>query len=134
LLNGGVNGRIGISLLLFLCVGLCAATIGAQTRATLSANIYFTNNTPDNVEQFPIELFTRNRKRRVAQTRPDQQHRFTFSELAPRQYLLKVSWPDRCVLWYRIDLTNKSEFRGRIIMDLACAHSDGRIQDLPEKS
>jgi hypothetical protein len=115
-------------------VGLFEATIATQTRATLTANIYFTNNTPDNVEQFPIELFTRDRKRRVAETRPDQQHRFAFSELAPRPYLLKVNWPDRCVLWYRIDLTNKSEFNGRIIMDLACAHANGKIQDLPEKS
>jgi hypothetical protein len=38
------------------------------------------------------------------------------------------------VLWYRIDLTTKSEFDGRIIMDVDCAHANGKIQDLPEKS
>jgi hypothetical protein len=57
-----------------------------------------------------------------------------FSDLRRREYVLKVSWPDRCVLWYRIDLTAKSEFNGRIIMDVDCAHANGKIQDLPEKS
>jgi hypothetical protein len=113
---------------------LCGGTVDGKTRATLTAAIYFTNNTPENVELFPIELFTRDRKTLVAQTRPNAKHRFMFSDLRRREYLLKVSWPDRCVLWYRIDLTTKSEFNGRIIMDVDCAHADGKIQDLPEKS
>src|SRR6185503_2195003 len=131
LFNGGMKNRTS-SVLLILCVAICGATVIAKTRANLSAIIYFTNNTPENVEQFPVELFTRDRKRLVAQTRPNAKHRFMFSDLRRREYLLKLSWPDRCVLWYRIDLTTKSEFDGRIIMDVDCAHANGKTQDLPE--
>jgi alpha-amylase/alpha-mannosidase (GH57 family) len=110
---------------------MSASTNAKETRA-LAGIIYFTNNTPDNVERFPVELFTRNKRRRVAATMPDQKHRFAFDGLRPGKYLLKVSWPNRCVLWYRVDLTKQSRGDVRIIMDAACAHANGSIQDLPE--
>lgn len=132
--NGGVKDQIGRSLLLLLlCCGLSEAMVVAPGRATLKGIIYFTNNTPDNLQEFPVELFTRNRKRKLAEARVNDKHRFTFSELEKRKYLLKVTWPERCVLWYRIDLKAKSEVNGRIIMDVDCAHANGKIQDLPEK-
>jgi len=43
---------------------------------------------------------------------------------------MKVTWPEHCVLWYRVTLTTKSERNVRIIMDADCAHANGKIQDL----
>ena len=100
--------------------------------ATLKGIIYFTNNTPDNVREFPIELFTRDRKRKLTEARVNDEHRFAFSELASGKYLLKVTWPERCVLWYRVTLTTKSERNVRIIMDADCAHATGKILDFSE--
>jgi hypothetical protein len=94
--------------------------------------IYFTNNTPENVEQFPIELLSLDKTHRVAATTPDRWHTFRLKGLKPGKYLLKFNWPNHCVLWYRVNLTKQSYVGMRIIMDLACAHSDGSIQDLPE--
>ena len=99
---------------------------------TLSGIIYFTNNTPDDVEQFPVELFTRDQKRRVAATKPNEKHRFALTDVSPGKYLLKLTWPNQCVLWYRVDLMNESLTDVRILMDVDCAHSNGSIQDLPK--
>ena len=82
------------------------------------------------MQEFPIELFTRDRKRKLAITRVNDEHRFAFAELASGKYLLKVTWPERCVLWYRVTLTTKSERNVRIIMDVDCAHANGKVQDL----
>jgi len=126
-----VKDRIGRSLLLLLlCVGVCEAMVVAPGGATLKGIIYFTNNTPDNVREFPIELYTRDRKRKLAVTRVNDEHRFTFSGVKNGSYLVKVTWPERCVLWYRVTLTTKSERNVRIIMDADCAHANGKIQDL----
>ncbi len=119
-------------LALLLCLGVCEAMVAAPGRATLKGIIYFTNNTPDDVEQFPIELFTANRKTKVAQTRANEKHRFVFSELKRGNYLLKVTWPERCVLWYTVSLRTKSEFNGKIIMDVDCAHANGQVLELSE--
>jgi hypothetical protein len=129
-----MKSRIGSSVLLLLLFGLFPfQTVAAQERATLVGIIYFTNNTPEEVEQFPIELFTSDRGRRVAKTKPDHAHRFKFSELKPRKYLLRVTWPGRCVLWYRVNLTTKSAFTGRLIMDVDCAHANGVVRGLEEQ-
>jgi hypothetical protein len=109
-----------------------AATASAKGRRTLSGIIYFTNNTPKNVEQFPVELFSRDQKHFVAATTPDRRHRFALTDLKPGKYLLKFNWPNHCVLWYRVNLTKQSRSDVRIIMDAACAHADGSIQELPE--
>lgn len=131
--NGGVRDRIGRSLLLLLlCAGLCEAMVVARGGATLKGTIYFTNNTPDGVREFPIELFTSDRKRKLAGTRVNDDHRFTFSELEKGKYLLKVTWPERCVVWYRVTLTTNPERNVRIIMDADCAHANGKILDLSE--
>jgi hypothetical protein len=109
-----------------------SASTNAKDSRALAGIIYFTNNTPDNVEHFPIELFTRNKRRRLAATLPDRRHRFALAELRPGKYLLRLTWPNRCVLWYRVDLTKESRSDVRIIMDVDCAHSNGSIKDLPE--
>jgi hypothetical protein len=110
---------------------LSASTNARDSRA-LAGIIYFTNNTPDDVERFPLELFTRNKRRRLAATMPDHKHRFAIAGLRPGKYLLRLTWPNRCVLWYRVNLTKESRSDVRIIMDVACAHSNGSVQDLPE--
>jgi hypothetical protein len=120
----------GFLLVLLLCN--FAVTASAKGGRTLSGIIYFTNNTPENVEQFPVELFGRDQKHLVAATTPDQRHRFAFTDLKPGKYLLKFNWPNHCVLWYRVNLTKQSRSDIRVIMDAACAHADGSIQELPE--
>jgi hypothetical protein len=103
-----------------------------EDQRTLSGIIYFTNNTPDDVENFPVELYTRDQKRRIASTKPNEKHRFALTDVKPGKYLLKLTWPNHCVLWYRVDLTKESLSNVRIIMDAACAHANGSIRDLPE--
>lgn len=68
----------------------------------------------------------------VAATTPDSRHRFALTGLKPGKYLLKFNWPNHCVVWYRVNLTEQSRSDVRIIMDAACAHADGSIQELPE--
>jgi hypothetical protein len=113
---------------------LCAvhATASGKGQRKISGIIYFTNNTPSEVEHFPVELFSRDQKRLIAATTPDRRHRFALRDLEPGKYLLKFNWPNHCVLWYRVNLTKQSREDVRIIMDAACAHADGSIQELPE--
>jgi len=110
---------------------LLALSVYSQGQRTASGIIYFTNNTPDNVGSFPIEVLTRNKKKLVASTQPDDHHKFEFRSLKPDKYLLRVTWPNHCVLWYRMDLTKESRTQIRVIMDLECAHFNGKIRDLP---
>jgi hypothetical protein len=118
--------------LIFLVTCAVQETASAKGGRTLTGTIYFTNNTPGGVEKFPIELFTRDQKRRIAATTPDSKHQFVLMDLKPGKYLLRLNWPNRCLLWYRVDLTKRSKIDARIIMDVDCAHFDGTIQDLPE--
>ena len=99
---------------------------------TLSGVIYFTNNTPRNKASFPVELFTKNQKTRVAAADSYDGHSFMFTGVTPGKYLLKITWPGSCVLWYRVDLRSGSQTGVRVIMDLDCAHANGSIQDLPK--
>lgn len=103
-----------------------------EVQRRLSGIIYFTNNTPSDVEEFPVELYTRDQKRRIAATKPNERHRFALTDVKPGKYLLKLTWPNHCVLWYRVDLTKQSLTNARVIMDAACAHANGAIQDFPE--
>jgi hypothetical protein len=107
-------------------------TASAKVDRSLSGVIYFTNNTPANVDQFPIELFRRKPKRRIVSTKPNGKSQFNLTGLEARQYLLKITWPERCVLWYRVNLAKRSRLDARIIMDVECAHRNGSIQDLQE--
>lgn len=102
-----------------------------QGQRTASGIIYFTNNTPDNVGSFSVEVLTTNKKKVVAATRPDGHDQFEFRSLKPGKYLLRVTWPNHCVLSYRMDLTKESRTQIRVIMDAECAHFNGTIRDLP---
>lgn len=100
---------------------------------TLSGIIYFTNNSPRNKDTFPVELFAPDQKTLVAATLADESGGFQLREVKPGKYLLKFTWPpDRCTLWYRVEVPKDSNTRIRVIMDAACSAHDGAIQDLPE--
>ena len=118
-------------ILLVMLLMATGAGAYAQARRNVNGIIYFTNNTPDDVRSFPVEVLARNRRKVVATTTPDEHHRFNFDGIVPGRYLLKLTWPQRCVLWYRLDLSRQSQTEIPIIMDAACAHSNGKIRDLP---
>ena len=92
--------------------------------------IYFTNNTPDDLRNFPIEIL-KNKSKRLALAYPDEHSRFSLTDLRPGKYLLRLTWPKRCVLSYRLDLTRQSMEQIKIIMDVECAHHNGEVRDLP---
>jgi hypothetical protein len=110
-----------------------AAVVPASSEEgrTLSGIIYFTNNSPRNMDTFPVELYTPDEKRRVAATTPDAHGRFALQGLKPGKYLLKFTWPPRhCVLRYRADVRQESKTGIRVIMDADCSSRDGKTQDL----
>lgn len=98
---------------------------------TISGIIYFTNNTPHDVDTFPIELLTRDEKKLVKATTPNE-HRFSITDIEPGEYILKITQPKRCTLRYRVDVRAESKTRLRVIMDAACAHDNGAIRELDE--
>jgi hypothetical protein len=114
------------------------ATIGAPGQKVSQAEkqrraggiIYFTNNTPEDLRTFPIEILNGANKR-LAITHPDEHFRFAFPDVKPGRYVLRLTWPKRCVLSYRLDLTRQSMEEIKIIMDAECAHHNGEIRDLP---
>jgi hypothetical protein len=114
---------------LFISLPLVLSAYG-QDQRTASGIIYFTNNSPDSLAGFRVEVLTP-KKKLVAATRPDDHDRFEFRSLKPGRYLLRVTWPNHCVLWYRMDLTKESRTKTRVFMDLECAHFNGKIRDLP---
>ena len=121
------------ALLVLVLIALTALAAAGQGKRKVAGIIYFTNNTPPNVQTFPVEIVTPNRKRVVAATLPDNRHQFEFREISRGKYLLKLTWPNRCVLWYRMDLTKESKTQVKVIMDAECAHFNGTIQNLPKQ-
>ena len=110
-----------------------AAAAPARDRAgrTLSGHIYFTNDTPRNRDTFPVELFTPDRRRRVAANKVDARGDFQIKGIRPGRYILKLTWPpDKCELWYRVDLRKESKTGVSIVMDAACS-GGSRVRDLP---
>lgn len=115
-----------------LCISFSLAlSVYGQDQRTASGIIYFTNNAPDSLDAFTVEVLTTNKKKIIAGMRPNDHDRFEFSSLKPAKYLLRVTWPNHCVLWYRMDLTKESRTKIRVLMDLECAHFNGKIRDLP---
>jgi hypothetical protein len=122
--------KLLLALLLITAQGVYAAGKGT---ATLSGIIYFTNNSPDNIETFPVELYTRDQKRRLVASRANSDSTFKLSGLRPGKYLLKFTWPpNRCTLWYRVEVPADSNKRIRVIMDAACSAHNGKIQNVYE--
>ena len=104
-------------------------SIYAQTPRRAAGIIYFTNNTPENLRSFPVEILKNNKK--VAVTYPDEHYRFALANLKPGKYLLRLTWPKHCVLSYRLDLSKQSMEDIKVIMDAECAHHNGKVRDLP---
>jgi len=122
--------RLLLLVMLIVVQGVFAA---AEDTGTLSGIIYFTNNSPENIETFPVELYTRNQKRRLVASTANSDSTFKLSGLKAGKFLLKFTWPpDRCTLWYRVNVPEDSEKRIRVIMDAACSAHNGKIQDLVE--
>jgi hypothetical protein len=124
-----VRNHLFIATLLILAGAFQA--LGQQPRDA-GGIIYFTNNTPDDLRSFPVQIVKRNQKKVIASTTPDEHNEFHFRGVEPDNYLLKLTWPGHCVLWYRLDLRKESKTQIRVIMDAACAHVNGKISDLPQ--
>ena len=108
-----------------------ATIIGyGQSQRSVGGIVYFTNNTPEDVRTFPVEVLKAGTKR-VAVAYPDEHHRFAFSNLMRGKYLLRLTWPKHCVLSYRMDLSKRSIELIKVIMDVECAHHNGEIRELP---
>ena len=120
-------------LLIFLLISTQGIYVAGEGSGTLAGIIYFTNNSPANIETFPVELYTRNQKRRLLASKANADSTFKLSGLKPGKYLLKFTWPpERCTLWYRVNVPEDSNKRIRVIMDAACSKHNGKIQDLIE--
>jgi hypothetical protein len=119
--------KLLLAVLLITAQGVYGA---GQGKGSLSGIVYFTNNSPDNIETFPVELYARNQKRRLVATRANADSTFNLTGIKPGKYLLKFTWPpNRCTLWYRVELPADSNKRIRVIMDAACSAHNGKIQD-----
>ena len=120
-----------ILFILLLTVPLAAdASTPNRARRTLAGIIYFTNDTPRNLDTFPVELFTHDRRRRVAAGKANARGGFELTGMRPGRYVLKLTWPpERCELWYRVDLREESKTSATVVMDAACANGS-RIRDL----
>ena len=116
-----------------LLTPLPGASFPAPKNGTLAGKIYFTNNTPSNYQTFPVELYTRNQKRRLMASKADSHGGFSLTNVKPGKYLLKFTWPpNRCTLWYKVAVPADSKKRIRVIMDAACSSRNGAIQELDE--
>ena len=124
---------IFVAFLLILPQGKYSNTRKQGEERNLAGIIYFTNDTPRNLDIFPVELYTRNQKRRLAATKADARGNFNLAGIKAGKYLLKITWPpDRCTLWYKIDVTTNSNTTISVIMDAACSGHNGDVQELPK--
>ena len=112
-----------------LGVNLTSAKDTRSTRS-LRGTVYYTNNTPANFDDFPVEVYTRDDKTRVAETTLTGSGDFYFEDLKPGKYLLKLTNPGQCTLTYRVDLRTRSITDVHVVMDAACAHLNGKISAL----
>ena len=123
--------NLGLYLAVMACL-VFGVNVDAQTQSrSLRGIIYVSNNTPANLSDFPVELFTTNQKTRVAHNTPTEGGSFYLDDIKPGRYLLKITNPDHCTLIYKVDLRAQSITNVRIVMDAACAHHDGKVVELP---
>lgn len=114
---------------LLAAAGCTAAHLRQPEARTVAGRIIFTNNTPPDLESFPVQLFTVDRKRQVAATTADARGHFTLSGIRPGGYLVRLTWAaEHCTLWYRVDLTRGSR-EIEALMDVDCAHRNGAVLD-----
>jgi hypothetical protein len=103
-----------------------------NTKRAVRGIIYFSNNTPPNFSDFPVQLLAENQKKIVAETRPTTSGEFFLDDISAGKYVLKITNPDKCTLLYRIDVRTRSIANIRVVMDAACAHTNGTLSDLPK--
>jgi len=119
-------------LLLVGCILIYGVALANEKTRNVRGTIYFSNNTPDNLDDFPVELLTADQKSQVAETTLTASGNFFLAGIKPGKYVLKISSPNQCTLLYRIDLRSKSITNIRVVMDAACAHTNGKLEDLPK--
>jgi len=128
------DGRVSAAGKLFMAaliiIGATSMVALGQSQRRAAGIIYFTNNTPEDLRTFPVEILDGANKR-LAMTFPDEHFRFAFAGLRPGKYVLRLTWPKRCVLSYRLNLSKQSMEQITIIMDAECAHHNGETNDLP---
>lgn len=122
---------------ILLLLALASLPTTENTRAksevrSLRGTIYYTNNTPTNLSEFPIELFSANQKTRVARTTLDKTGHFVLEDIKPGKYVLSIKDLNQCTLLYRVNLRSHSITNARVIMDAECAHTNGKLTDLPK--
>ena len=124
--------RLVLFIVLLIWPPLASGQANGRASRTLSGMIYFTNNTPRNLDEFPVELLTRDKRRRVARVMASKHGDFELTGIKPGKYLLKFTWPpDICTLLYRVDARAESKTRLTVIMDAACGDG-GSIRDIRE--
>ncbi|HEY6806563.1 MAG TPA: hypothetical protein VI306_23500 [Pyrinomonadaceae bacterium] len=119
-------------LLLVGCILTYGVALSNEETRNVRGTIYFSNNTPDNLDDFPVELFTGDQKSRVAETTLTKSGNFFLADIKPGKYVLKITNPGQCTLLYRVDLSSRSITNIRVVMDAACAHTNGKLEDLPK--
>ena len=121
--------KIALTLLLLVIVLSSSPARAAGHGHSVSGIVYFTNNAPPRGSVL-VELYTRDMKRVVASKRLDDSMSFDFKTLRSGEYVLKVSWEKVCKLRYKVDASVREHTSLRIIADVDCAHSNGKL--LPE--
>lgn len=122
------NKRLLLSLSLLIVAG--TSVTAQQPVRTLRGRVYFTNNTPDDRPNFPIELLSSDGKRVIKSTTQGTGD-FHFDDIRPGKYLVRLKWPGQCTLTYSADVRKTSISNARILMDVDCAHNNGKIKPLP---
>jgi hypothetical protein len=117
-----VSKRVFVILLL---LGL-ALTAPAPARAvergrsrTVGGTVYFTNDSPPR-RSYLFKLYTRDMKRVVATQRPNGRADFEFKNIRPGRYVLTVTGPYICSLWYEVDVRRQSRADMTILGDADC--------------
>ena len=98
----------------------------------LRGTVYYSNNTPANLDDFPVELLATNQKTKIAETTLTDAGHFSIDDVPAGRYLLRMTNLNNCVITFRVDLRRQSITNVRIVMDAACAHLNGKIDDLPK--
>jgi hypothetical protein len=115
-----VSKRVCV-LLLLLSLALSAPARGVQRgRArTVSGGVNFTNDSPPK-RVYHFKLRTRDMRRVVAEQKPNGASGFEFRNIRPGRYVLTVTGPYICSLWYEIDVRRQSKTDLTILGDADC--------------
>jgi hypothetical protein len=96
------------------------ADAAQRGRRTISGGVNFTNNTPP-AHRYLFQLYTYDLRRVVATRKTDGEAGFTFRNLKPGRYVLIVSGPYICRLWYEVDVRREPETELTILGDADCS-------------